>query len=57
MADLILRLAKDILERNHGMMIETHNGKSETVIAPRFPIERRKVIYYEPIALWKKDTN
>jgi hypothetical protein len=51
MADLILRLAKDILERNHGMMTETRNGKSETFIGLRFPIERRKVVYYEPITL------
>jgi nitrogen-specific signal transduction histidine kinase len=50
MADLILKLAKDILERNHGMMIETRK-RSETIIALRFPIERRKVVYYEPIAL------
>jgi hypothetical protein len=50
MADLILRLAKDILERNHGMMIETRKG-SETILTLRFPIERRKVVYYEPIAL------
>ena len=51
MADLILRLAKDILERNRGMMIETHGEKSKTFIALRFPVERRKVVYYEPIAL------
>jgi len=51
MADLILSLAKDILERNHGMMTETHGEKSETFITLRFPIERRKVIYYEPITL------
>jgi K+-sensing histidine kinase KdpD len=50
MADLILKLAKDILERNHGMMIETRK-KSETILTLRFPIERRKVVYYEPIAL------
>ena len=50
MADLILRLAKDILERNHGMMIETRK-RSETIIVVRFPVERRKVVYYEPIAL------
>jgi nitrogen-specific signal transduction histidine kinase len=50
MADLILKLAKDILERNHGMMIETRK-RSETIIVLRFPIERRKVVYYEPIAL------
>jgi nitrogen-specific signal transduction histidine kinase len=51
MADLILKLAKDLLERNHGMMIETHGKRSEILIALRFPIERRKVVYYEPIAL------
>ena len=51
MADLILKLAKDLLERNRGMMIETHGKRSETLIALRFPIERRKVVYYEPIAL------
>jgi nitrogen-specific signal transduction histidine kinase len=51
MADLILSLAKDILERNHGMMTETHGEKSETFIALLFPIERRKVVYYEPITL------
>jgi len=49
--DLILKLAKEILERNHGMMIETHGERSETLIALRFPIERRKIVYYEPIAL------
>jgi hypothetical protein len=50
MADLILRLAKDILERNHGMMIETRKGP-ETILTLRFPVERRKVVCYEPIAL------
>jgi len=42
MDDLILRLAKDILERNHGMMIETRK-RSETILTLRFPIDRRKV--------------
>jgi hypothetical protein len=51
LADLILKLAKDILERNRGMMIETHGKKSKTLIALRFPVERRKVAYYRPIAL------
>jgi nitrogen-specific signal transduction histidine kinase len=50
-ADLILKLAKDLLERNHGMMVETHGKTSKTLIALRFPMERRKVVYYEPIAL------
>jgi nitrogen-specific signal transduction histidine kinase len=49
--DLILILAKEILERNHGRMIETHGKGSETLIVLRFPIERRKIVYYEPIAL------
>jgi len=49
-ADLILKLAKDLLERNHGMMIETRK-RSETILVLRFPLERRKVVYYEPIAL------
>jgi nitrogen-specific signal transduction histidine kinase len=51
LADLILKLAKDILERNRGAMIETHREKSKTLIVLRFPIERRKVAYYRPIAL------
>ncbi len=51
LADIILKLAKDILERNRGTMIETHREKSKTLIVLRFPIERRKVLYYRPIAL------
>ena len=51
LADLILKLAKDILERNRGVMIETHREKSKTLIALRFPIEKRKVVHYRPIAL------
>lgn len=54
LADLILRLAKDILERNHGMMMETHGKRSETLIALRFPIERRRVVHYRPLALSNK---
>jgi len=51
MADLILKLAKEILQRNHGMMVETNGKRSEALITLRFPIERRKVVYYEPIAI------
>jgi nitrogen-specific signal transduction histidine kinase len=51
MADLILKLAKEILERNHGMMVETHGDRPKTLINLRFPVERRKVVYYEPILL------
>jgi nitrogen-specific signal transduction histidine kinase len=49
--DLILKLAKEILQRNHGMMIETHGKRLKTLINLRFPIERRKVVYYDPIVL------
>jgi len=51
MADLILKLAKEILQRNQGMMIETHGERLKTLINVRFPVERRKVVYYEPIAM------
>jgi nitrogen-specific signal transduction histidine kinase len=51
MADLILKLAKEILERNHGMMVETHGDRPKTLINLRFPVERRKVVYYEPIVV------
>ena len=50
LADLILKLAKDILERNRGMMIVNHLEKSKTLIALRFPIEKRKVLHYRPLA-------
>jgi len=51
MAELILKLAKEILERNHGMMVETHGERLKTLINLRFPVDRRKVVYYEPIVL------
>jgi hypothetical protein len=51
MADLILKLAKEILQRNHGMMIETQGKRVKTLIHLRFPVERRTVVYYEPVAL------
>jgi nitrogen-specific signal transduction histidine kinase len=51
LADLILKMAEDILERNRGMVIETRGKGSETLITLRFPVERRKVVYYRPITL------
>jgi nitrogen-specific signal transduction histidine kinase len=51
MAELILKLAKEILQRNHGMMIETHGKRVKTLIHLRFPVERRTVVYYEPVAI------
>jgi hypothetical protein len=51
MTDLILKLANEILQRNHGMMVETHGKRPKTLITLRFPIERRTIVYYAPIAL------
>jgi hypothetical protein len=49
---LILQLVKEILQKNHGSMTyEVDPKKPRTLITLRFPIERRKVIYYEPISL------
>jgi hypothetical protein len=50
--DLILVLAREILQKNHGMMtLETNGSRPKTLIHVRFPIERRKVVYYAPITL------
>jgi hypothetical protein len=51
MPDLILKLVKETLERNHGMMVETRGERLKNLINLRFPVERRKVVYYEPIVL------
>jgi nitrogen-specific signal transduction histidine kinase len=50
-ADLILKLAKETLQRNHGSIIESSGKRLKTLIHLRFPVERRKVVYYEPIAI------
>jgi len=51
MPDLTLKLAKEILEKNHGMLVETHGEKLKAIVNLRFPVERRKVVDYEPITL------
>jgi nitrogen-specific signal transduction histidine kinase len=49
---LILQLVKEILQKNHGSMnYEVDPKKPRTLITVRFPIERRKVVYYEPISI------
>jgi hypothetical protein len=49
---LILQLVKEILQKNHGSMTyEIDPKKPRTLITLRFPIERRKVVHYEPISL------
>jgi hypothetical protein len=48
--DLILRFVKEIVLRNRGMMrIGTDEKKTKTFISLRFPVERRKVVYYQSV--------
>jgi nitrogen-specific signal transduction histidine kinase len=47
--ELELRLIKEIIQRNQGMMkFEVNEKKPRTVISLKIPIERRKLIYYQP---------
>ena len=49
---LILQLVREILQKNHGSMtFEVDPKKPRTLITLRLPIERRKVVYYEPISI------
>jgi hypothetical protein len=49
---LILQLAKDILQKNRGTMtFELDEKRPRALITLRFPIDRRKVVYYEPISI------
>jgi hypothetical protein len=48
--DLILRFVKEVVQRNRGVMrIEVDEGKARTFISLRFPVERRKVVYYQSV--------
>ena len=46
--DLALRLVDEIVQRNHGRMkFEEDEKKTMTTVSLRFPVERRKVVYYQ----------
>jgi hypothetical protein len=46
--DLILRFVKEVVQRNQGTIrIEADERKGKTLISLRFPVERRKVVYYQ----------
>jgi Sigma-54 interaction domain len=48
--ELELRLIKEIIQKNRGMMkFEVNEKKPRTLISLKFPIERRKLIYYQPV--------
>ena len=46
--DLALRLVDEIVQRNRGMMkFEEDEKKAKATVSLRFPVERRKVVYYQ----------
>jgi signal transduction histidine kinase len=48
--DLVLRFVKEVVQRNQGMMrVEGDEKKAKTFISLRFPVERRKVVYYQSV--------
>jgi hypothetical protein len=48
--DLILRLVKEVVRKNRGIMkFETDEEKGKTFILLRFPSERREIVHYQPI--------
>jgi hypothetical protein len=45
--ELVLRLIKESVQRNHGVMkIDVEEKKIKTFISLRFPVERRQKVYY-----------
>lgn len=48
---LMLRLIEEMVQRNRGSMrMEVDKNRSKTGISLRFPVERRKSFYYEPMS-------
>jgi two-component system sporulation sensor kinase A len=48
--ELELRLIKEIIQKNQGIMkIEANEEKPRTMISLKFPIERRRLIYYQQV--------
>jgi hypothetical protein len=45
--DILLRFVREVVLRNHGTMkVGTDEKRTKRVISFRFPVERRKVVYY-----------
>jgi signal transduction histidine kinase len=46
--DILLRFVKEVVLRNHGTMkMGTDQKRTKSLISLRFPVERRKVVYYQ----------
>jgi len=49
-SDILLRFVKEVVLRNHGTMkIGADEKRTKSFISLRFPVERRKVVYYESV--------
>jgi hypothetical protein len=41
---------KEVVLQNYGMMkVESDEKKTKTLISVRFPVERRKIVYYQAL--------
>jgi two-component sensor histidine kinase len=50
--ELELRLVKEIIQKNRGRMrFQVNEKKPRTLISLKFPTERRKLIYYQPMKI------
>ena len=48
--DILLRFAREVVLRNHGTMkVGVDEKRTKTFISLRFPVERRKVVYYQSV--------
>jgi len=48
--DIILRFVKEVVLHNHGMMkVEADEKKTKALVSVRFPVERRKIVYYQAL--------
>lgn len=46
--DILLRFVKEVVLRNHGTMkVGTDEKRTKSFVSLRFPVERRKVVYYQ----------
>jgi hypothetical protein len=46
--DILLRFVKEVVLRNHGTMrVGVDEKRTKSLISLRFPVERRKVVYYQ----------
>jgi hypothetical protein len=50
--EFMLRLVKGMVLKNWGKMnFETDEKKGKTILSLRFPLERRKVVFYQPMGI------